>query len=136
MPDVSHIGKRYEAPGQVIEAPQAAALAQAIAGDSPVFAEGAVPPSFAAVYCLFPTLGQLFMDEEVGINLAGLVHGEQSFEWPAPVYGGDVVDSSCEIASVEEKRGLTFVGIDCEAIRQSDKATVCRGRALMIIRGA
>jgi hypothetical protein len=134
MPDPSHVGRRYEAPGQAVEAGAVAAFASAIAGPDPVFEAGSVPPTYAAVYCLFPTLGQLFGDPEVGINLAGLVHGEQSFRWPAPVKAGDVIDATAEILSVEEKRGMTFVGIGVEA-RNQDGTTVCEGRSLMIIRG-
>lgn len=134
MPDESHVGRRYEAPGQKVEAERAAAFARAVAGGDSVYAEGEIPPTFAAVYCLFPTLGQLFGDAEVGINLAGLVHGEQSFRWPHPVRPGDVVDATAVIASVEEKRGMTFVGIDHAATNQ-DGDTVCEGRSLMIIRG-
>ena len=129
------MGRRYEAPGQVVAGGQAEALGLAISGGDRPYQPDVVPPTFAAVYCLFPTLAQLFGDEEVGINLAGLVHGEQSFEWPAPVHAGDVVDSTAEIASVEEKRGMTFVGIDLKSVRQSDQVTVCTGRALMIVRG-
>ncbi len=133
MPDQSHVGRRYEAAGQVVDAGAAAAFATAIAGSDDVFSPGTVPPTYAAFYCLFPTLYQLFGDAEVGVNLAGLVHGEQSFEWPTPVHPGDVVDATAVIASVEEKRGMTFLGIDHEARRQ-DGETVCRGRSLMIIR--
>lgn len=133
MPDQSHVGRRYEAAGQVVDAKGADAFARAIAGSDEVYSPGTVPPTFAAVYCLFPTLYQLFGDAEVGVNLAGLVHGEQSFEWPNPVRGGDVVDATAVIASVEEKRGMTFLGIEHEARRQ-DGETVCRGRSLMIIR--
>jgi hypothetical protein len=134
MPDQSHVGRRYEAPGQVVEPEKAAAFAAAIAGPDPVFREGTVPPTFAAVYCLFPTLGLLFGDAEVGINLAGLVHGEQEFRWPHPVHPGDIIDASAEIASVEEKRGMTFVGVEIAARNQTGEA-VCEGRSLMIIRG-
>ncbi|MHB8717841.1 MAG: FAS1-like dehydratase domain-containing protein [Candidatus Dormibacteria bacterium] len=133
MPDQSHVGRRYEARGQIVEGPAAQAFAEAIAGADEVFEPGAVPPTFAAVYCLFPTLYQLFTDAEVGVNLAGLVHGEQSFEWPVPVRAGDVVDATAQIAGVEEKRGMTFLTIDQSATRQ-DGAVVCRGRSMMIIR--
>jgi hypothetical protein len=133
MPDQSHVGRRYEARGQVVDGSAADAFAKAIAGSDDVYSPGEVPPTYAAFYCLFPTLYQLFGDAEVGVNLAGLVHGEQSFEWPAAVRAGDVVDATAVIASVEEKRGMTFLGIDHEARRQ-DGATVCRGRSLMIIR--
>jgi N-terminal half of MaoC dehydratase len=133
MPDQTHVGRRYEANGQVVDSSGADAFARAIAGSDDVYAPGDVPPTYAAFYSLFPTLYQLFGDAEVGVNLAGLVHGEQSFEWPTPVRSGDVIDSTAVIASVEEKRGMTFLGIEHEARRQ-DGATVCRGRSLMIIR--
>ncbi|MDQ6856062.1 MAG: MaoC family dehydratase N-terminal domain-containing protein [Candidatus Dormibacteraeota bacterium] len=133
MPDQSHVGRRYEASRQVVDGTGAQAFAEAIAGSDEVFSNGTVPPTYAAFYCLFPTLYQLFGDAEVGVNLAGLVHGEQSFEWPSPVRAGDVVNATAVIVSVEEKRGMTFLGIDHEAHRQ-DGETVCRGRSLMIIR--
>lgn len=133
VPDAGHVGRRYDAPGQVVDAAAAAAFSTAIAGSGDVYEASTVPPTYAAVYCLFPTLYKLFADAEVGVNLAGLVHGEQSFEWPAPVRGGDVIDASAVITSVEEKRGMTFLTITHEASRQ-DGATVCRGRSLMIIR--
>jgi N-terminal half of MaoC dehydratase len=133
MPDQSHVGRRYQASGQVVDGGAAEAFARAIAGSDAVYSPGVVPPTYAAFYCLFPTLYQLFGDTEVGVNLAGLVHGEQSFEWPSPVRGGDVIDATAVIASVEEKRGMTFLGIEHEAHRQ-DGETVCRGRSLMIIR--
>ena len=136
MPDSSHVGRRYEAPGQVIDADRAAAFARAIAGADSGAGDGGVPPTFAAAYCLFPSLALLFTDPEVGVNLAGLIHGEQSFEWPAPIRGGDVVDSSAEIVGVEEKRGMTFLTLTVESRRPADGAVVCRGRSLMIIRGA
>jgi acyl dehydratase len=111
-------------------------MAAAIAGPDSVAEPGVVPPTFAAVYCLGPTLAQLFSDSEVGIDLAGLIHAEQSFEWPEPVHPGDVVDATAEITAVDAKRGMTFVRLAVEAARASDRAVVCRGTALMIVRSA
>ena len=136
MPDHSHVGRRYSAPGQRIAPDAARAAAHAIAGSDQVREPEAVPPTFAAVYCLAPTLAQLFTDEEVGIDLAGLIHGEQSFEWPEPVHLGDVVDATAEIVSIETKRGMTFVRLAMEAVRPADHAIVCRATSLMIVRGA
>jgi len=111
-------------------------MVQAIAGADPVRERGAVPPTFAAVYCLGPTLAQLFSDPEVGIDLAGLIHGEQSFEWPSPVHPGDVIDAAAEITSIETKRGMTFVRLAMEATRPADRAVVCRATSLMIVRAS
>jgi acyl dehydratase len=133
MPDESHVGRRYSAAGQQIEGERAKAFAHAIAGADPVAEPGAVPPTYAAVYLMFPALGQIFGDAEVGLNLAGLIHGEQGFEFHQPVRPGDVVDSEAEITSVENKRGMVFVGVDMKATRQ-DGEPVCSGHALLISR--
>ena len=136
MPDKSHVGRRYEAPGQVIEPERSRQFAAAIGGaNGAAFAAG-LAPTYAAVYALAPTFAQLFTDAEVGVNLAGLIHGEQAFEWPTPAHEGDVVDASAEIVGVEEKRGMTFLTLQVEARRPADDQVVCRGRSMMIIRGA
>ncbi len=132
MPDASHVGRVYRAPGVTVEAERARAFADAIAGDDTVAEPEAVPPTFAAVYCLFPTLGQLFGDPDVGINLAGLIHGEQRFSFHEPVRPGDVVESQARIASVQEKRGMTFIDVELEATAGDRR--VCSGRALLIVR--
>ena len=134
MPDKSHVGRRYEAPGQHIAPESARAVARAIAGDTEVREPDAVPPTFAAVYCLGPTLAKLFGDPDVAMDLAGLIHGEQTFEWPEPVRPGDVVDATAEITSVDTRRGMTFVRLAMRAIRPADNAVVCRGTSLMIVR--
>ena len=134
MPDKSHVGRRYSAPGQRVDPVPARAMARAIAGAGEVREADAVPPTFAAVYCLAPTLAQLFGDPEVGIDLAGLIHGEQSFEWPEPVHPGDVIDATAEITGVDTRRGMTFVRLAMEATRPADHAVVCRATSLMIVR--
>jgi N-terminal half of MaoC dehydratase len=134
VPDRSHVGRRYSAPGQRIDPEPVLAMARAIAGTGEVREAGAVPPTYAAVYCLAPTLAQVFGDPEVGIDLAGLIHGEQSFEWPEPVHPGDVIDVTTEITSVDTKRGMTFVRLAMEATRPVDNAVVCRATSLMIVR--
>jgi hypothetical protein len=136
VPDQRHIGRRYSAPGQRIEPEPARAMAQAIAGAAEVREPGAMPPTFAAVYCLGPTLAQLFNDPEVGIDLAGLIHAEQSFEWPAPVLPGDVVDATAEITGIDTKRGMTFVRLAMDATRPADQTVVCRATSLMIVRAS
>jgi hypothetical protein len=135
VPDLSHVGRRYLAPGQVVSADRVAEYASAVSGADEVYSPGSVPPTFAAVYCLLPSLAEVLADAELGIELAGLIHAEQSFEWPVPVRTGDVVVASAEVASVEGKRGMTFVTLDLAATNQSGD-TVCRGRSLLLLRGA
>ena len=135
MPDPSHVGRRYAAPAQLISPERVAAYAAAVGGDDPTFSPGSVPPVFAAVYCVQPTLARMFADPELGIELAGLIHAEQSFEWPQPLRPGDLVDAAAVVTSVEARRGLTFITLELEATNQSGE-TVCRGRTLLLTRGA
>jgi hypothetical protein len=134
VPDQSHVGRRYRASGQAVEADRVARFAHAIRGEGGALGAGSVPPTYAAVYCMHPALAQLFSDSELGMDLAGLIHGEQSFEWPVPVRPGDLLDASAEITAVEEKRGMTFVTVGLEATNAAGEV-VCRGRSLLIIRG-
>ncbi|HET9050536.1 MAG TPA: MaoC family dehydratase N-terminal domain-containing protein [Candidatus Dormibacteraeota bacterium] len=134
MPDSSHVGRRYAAAGQVVDADRLRRFAAAIAGDDPVAADlGAVPPTFAAVYCLFPTLGSMFGDADLGIRLDGMVHAEQEFTWHAPVAPGDTLDSVATIAGVAEKRGRTFLTLHLETTRQETRETVLTGRTLLLL---
>lgn len=134
MPDASHVGRRFLASAQRVDAEHVARFAAAIGAAGDAHEPGAVPPTFAAVYCLMPTLAQLFADPELGVELAGLIHAEQSFEWPDLVRVGDVIDSSAEIAAVERRRGLLFVTVSLEAVAREGR-TVCRGRSLLLMRG-
>ena len=136
MPDRSHVGRRYVAEGQVADLEGAARFAAAVAGSDPVASDlGPVPPTYAAVYCLFPTLGQIILDPELGIRLEGMVHGEQEFTWHEPVAAGDVLNSTATIAEVEDKRGRTFMTVALEAIRPQTGARVLTGRALLLLAG-
>ena len=136
MPDSSHAGRRFVAAGQVVDPERVRRFAAAVAGADPVASDlGAVPPTYAAVYCLFPTLGQLFADAELGVRLDGTVHAEQEFAWHAPVAPGDVLDSVATIASVELKRGHTFLTLDLECSRPATGETVLTGRTLLLLAG-
>jgi hypothetical protein len=133
--DATLVGRRFSAPSQLVDAGRVRAMAEAIAGGEQPPEPDAVPPTFAAVYCVAPALAKVFTDPEVQIDLAGLIHGEQAFEWPVPVRAGDIVDSTAEITAVDNKRGMTLLSVAFEATRQRDAEVVCRGRSLLIVRG-
>jgi acyl dehydratase len=135
MPDPAHVGRRYQAAGQIIDPARASQFARAIAGGDQVAELGPIPPTYAAVYCLFPTFGQIFLDPEVGLDLAGLVHGEQSFEFHTAPVPGETVDATAEIVGLAAKRGRWFITVTMEAHRPSGEQVVS-GRALLIAAGA
>lgn len=128
------MGRRYGPSRHLVDAAAAEQFAAAVRAGGADLA-GAVPPTYSAVYCLLPILSELFADAEVGIGLDGLLHTSQSFEWPAPVRPGDEIESWGQIASIQARRGMTFLGLDVRATNQ-DGATVCVGRSTLVARAA
>ncbi len=61
------------------------------------------PPSFVAVYC-GEMFNQLFYDEELGIDLPRIVHGEQEFKFRKVVRSGDIITSVAKIVDVFSKQ--------------------------------
>jgi hypothetical protein len=122
-------GRTYPAVKFEIDPEHAAAFARAVGADP---AEG-VPPTYAAVYSLGATVPQLFGDEEAAIDFARLLHAEQEFEWSRHPTPGETVTSQGRVASDASRRGIRFVSFDTDTTG-ADGATLCRSRALFIIR--
>jgi acyl dehydratase len=91
------------------------------------------PPMFCAVYCA-PAVAQAVFDPEVGIDRARFVHGEQSFEWFAPVCAGDAVTTTCQIVEAYPKGDNAFYVFASESRNQRDEETM-RARYTGIVRG-
>ena len=83
MTDPRFVGRRYEsAPFEVTEA-SIREFMQAI-GDLAHDRELVAPPTYAMVYGSGP-IWQLWSDQEVALDVAHLVHAEQSFRFHRPV---------------------------------------------------
>ena len=122
-------GRTYPAVKIEIDADRVAAFAAAIGADP----EDGVPPTFAAVYSLGVTAPQLFGDEDAGVDFARLLHAEQEFEWQRPPRVGETVTSRGRVASDMSRRGMRFVTFETDTT-DAGGATVCRSRALFVIR--
>jgi len=64
------------------------------------------------------------LDPEVGINLAAMVHGGQSFEWGEPVCAGDVITTTPRLADLSEKNGMSFYVFESVSVNQDGDETV------------
>jgi len=60
------------------------------------------PPTFAVNFAMRP-FAMASADPAVGIDLVRLVHGEQEFEYFAPIVAGDVLTAQERIAGITEK---------------------------------
>jgi acyl dehydratase len=65
-----------------------------------------VPPTFGTVMG-FWALDKATQEAELGLPVAGMLHGEEDYTYLAPVYPGDVLSGVQRVASIVEKKGHT-----------------------------
>ncbi|CAG4889772.1 MaoC family dehydratase N-terminal domain-containing protein [Paraburkholderia saeva] len=120
MIDKKHIGKVIPAFRTVAEAGHLRFFAKATGETSPVyFDESAardaghpnlpLPPTF--LFSLELEQPDRRWRDEIGIQVARILHGEQSFTYHRMAYAGDVLLFECHIADIYDKKGgaLDFV---------------------------
>jgi acyl dehydratase len=100
------------------------------------FRDLVAPPMFAAVYAL-PAVDRLQRDPAAGIDVARVVHGAQTFTWPAgaPVLADDEITTAARLRRVWPKGHLTFFEFTTESTRE-DGVTVALGDWTAIVRQA
>lgn len=75
-----------------------------------------------------------FLDE-VGVELARIVHGEQRFSYARPVAPGDVLTATLSVASLRQIGGNDIIGTVSELTDESG-AVVCTTTATLVHRAA
>ena len=106
-------GKTYPPVEFTIDRDRVEQFARAIGADP----GAGVPPTFAAVYSLFATAGQLFSDPEAAVNFAMLVHGEQEFAWDTHPEVGDKLLSEGRVVEDRTRRDMRFVTFETRTKR-------------------
>jgi acyl dehydratase len=107
----AHTGRRYPpTEPYAISAAKIAEFARALGDDSPHYqGEDAVaPPTFAAVVAA-PAWQRMFDDPELELALHQIVHGDQRFDYQAPLRAGDVVQAALTIDKVRVRVGSEII---------------------------
>ncbi|MBN1497258.1 MAG: MaoC family dehydratase N-terminal domain-containing protein [Spirochaetes bacterium] len=83
------------------------------------------PPTFAVIFhaCM---IEPFFGDRELNIDMARIMHGEQSFEFFEPVRAGDYITTSLKIHDIQNKEKADLVTIEAASKNQHGR-DVCRG---------
>jgi acyl dehydratase len=93
------------------------------------------PPTFTA--CLYLDVPDPFAwYRELGIDLARVLHGAQSFRYFAPIYAGDRLTFASRIGNLFRKRSgaLTFIIREVEVTNQAG-TRVAESRSTIVVRG-
>ena len=133
MTDARWVGRSYETkPFLVTEQSIRDYMAAVgdLAGDGDLLA----PPTYAMVYG-FDAYWQLWTDQEVALDVAHLVHGEQRFSFQRPVRPGDRLRTTGRLTAVNTRGDMELVTFELTARDEKDRP-VSDATALFIIRKA
>ena len=78
--------------------------------------------------------GEMLTQEDLGLNYALVVHGEQEYEYRRPVKAGDVLVAKPRIASIAAK-GRNELLVTEALIRTTDGEQVALARSTIVSRG-
>ncbi len=90
------------------------------------------PPTFAVVFGA-KLIEPIFLDKELNLNVAMLVHGEQEFEFYTMVKAGDILYSNTRIIGIEHKEKLDVVAIEIMTKNQYNQ-DVSKGIYTFVVR--
>jgi acyl dehydratase len=131
--DPRWVGRSYEtAPFEVTE--QSIRDYMGAVGDEATYGELVAPPTYAMVYG-FDAYWQLWTDQEVALDVAHLVHGEQRFTFQRPVRPGDRLRTTGRLTAINNRSDMDLVTFELTA-KDADDQPVSEGTALFIIRKA
>ena len=131
MTDPRWVGRSYQtAPFEVTE--QSIRHYMAAVGDGATNGDLVAPPTYAMVYG-FDAYWQLWTDQEVALDVAHLVHGEQRFTFERPVRPGDRITTTGRLTSINNRDDMDLVTFELNA-RDAQDRVVSGGTALFIIR--
>lgn len=97
--------------------------------------EANAPPTYLFALEMLESDHPMAFVEELGIDVAKLLHSEQSFTYFAPVTGGDQILLETEVTDIFEKKGgaLLFVVQETKATNQHG-AHVASVRRTLVVR--
>ncbi|MCU1482301.1 MAG: hypothetical protein JWQ19_3087 [Subtercola sp.] len=97
------------------------------------YADVVAPPTFAIVLQQF-TLQQLLDDDDAGIELSHVVHGQQQFTSARPIVAGDELTAVQTIASVKSLGGNSMITSQ-SVIEDAAGAHVATTTSTLVVRG-
>lgn len=122
-------GKRYPTLEVRLDSDHVRAFAEAIGADP----AAGVPPTYAAVYALLATAGQLFGDPDAAVDFSHLLHSEQEFRWVQHPEPGDRLTAAGHVEEDVERRGMRFLTFISEVAGEGGRP-ICRSTMIDVIR--
>ena len=122
-------GKRYPAVRVTIDEDRVRTFAHAVDHRGP-----GVPPTILTVPEIQAGLRNVLADPELGVDLARVLHGEQSYEWSRPLALGETLVAEATIESIRGRGALQFLSLRTD-VRDEGGDRVAVARSTLLIRG-
>lgn len=90
------------------------------------------PPTFAVVFGAY-VIEPIFLDAELALNMAMLVHGEQDMEFFEVVKAGDSINISGVISDIQNKEKVDTISVAVTSKNQYGRL-VCRAVYTFVVR--
>jgi acyl dehydratase len=97
------------------------------------YADLVAPPTFAIVVQEL-TLAQLLAQDDAGIELTHVVHGEQRFDYSRPIVAGDELTAQLNVTSVKTLGGNAMV-VSESVVTDSEGEHVVTAVSTIVVRG-
>ena len=148
MADHSKVGKEFPPIVWEVERGKIRELAKAIGDLNPIYLDREaavregyrdtpVPPTFLTVPMMWSASMPVLIND-LKINFAMVLHGEEEYEFLGDIYPGDVLTGIPRVTAVEEKAGSTGRKMDMVTVEivytNQDGKEVARARTLMVER--
>jgi hypothetical protein len=92
-----------------------------------------VPPTIVTVPEILAGLDQVVADEDLGVDFARVVHGDQEFIWARPLRAGETLEAQTTIESIRTRGPLEFLTLRTD-MRDEDGVVAATARSTMIVR--
>jgi len=143
--DKKHVGHKFQAFTTTVEAGKIRLFCKAIGEENPIHLDEAAakaagyrtivaPPTFiTAVTNDDPNKGGLL--KLIDVNIGWILHGEQHYEYYAPIYVGDKLTCQQKVTDVYDKKGgaLWFVVSEIDVTGEGGKL-VAKARSITVVR--
>ena len=124
----SLVGKTYPTVRVAIDEERVRTFAHAVDHRGP-----GVPPTILTVPEIEAGLRNVVSDPEVGVDLARVLHGEQTYEWTRPVVAGETLVADASIESIRGRGAMQFLTLRTD-IRDERGDRVATARSTLLIR--
>ena len=147
MVDTSAIGHMFAPYATDVDAERLRLFAKATGETRPEYVDEAAaraaglpslpaPPTYTAVLSMDQPAPFAWLNE-IGIDIAQVLHGAQAFRYFAPIYAGDRLTFAARVANVlQKKSGSRAFVVKVTDITNQDGALVAEMRTTIVVRGS